>query len=117
MCQKSKIIARVKNGELSMCRSCENFSLTFNNILFQFDKSELMQFRDYVSKIDIDYWLTYPACKMQKRKIPVETFNQDLFLIFDEYEIEELKTLLGINTYDKQAPLSAGDIDYPFCLN
>jgi len=117
MCQKSKIIARVKNGELSMCRSCENFSLTFNNILFQFDKSELMQFRDYVSKIDIDYWLTYPACKMQKRKIPVETFNQDLFLIFDEYEIEELKTLLGISTYDNQAPLSAGDIDYPFFLN
>ncbi len=39
------------------------------------------------------------------------------FLIFDEYEIEELKTLLGINMYDNQAPLSAGDIDYPFFLN
>jgi hypothetical protein len=55
MCQKLKIISSVKNGELSICEGCNNYSLTFNNIIFQFNKNQLLQFRKYVSRIDIDY--------------------------------------------------------------
>ena len=59
MCQKIKIISRVKRGELTLCEGCQNYNLTFNNLFFQFTKNQLLQFREYVSKIDVDYWLEY----------------------------------------------------------
>ena len=97
MCQKSKILSRVKNGELSICYICQNYNLVFNNIFFQFDEVQLNKFRQYISKIEINYWMNHSSCSTQRRKIPVETFHQNLILIFDNYEIEQLKILLGIN--------------------
>lgn len=117
MCQNSKIISRVKNGELSVCKGCENYNLIFNNIFFQFDKNQLVQFREYISNLDTEYWLTYNSCTTQKRKIPVSTLHQNLNLIFDVYELEELKVLLKINKNIKKGVLSALDIDYTLILN
>ena len=117
MCQKSRIISRVKNGEISICNCCKNYNLIFNNIFFQFDKDQLYKFKEYVSKIDVNYWLNYCASTTQKRKIPVPTFHQNLVLVFDTYEIEELKTLLGINKHKRNVDLFAADIDYALIFN
>jgi hypothetical protein len=117
MCQKSKIISSVKNGELSICEGYNNYSLTFNNIVFQFNKNQLIEFREYVSQIDIDYWLTYSSCSTQRRKTPIQTHNQNLILIFDFFEINELKKILGIYQLDKNDILSPEDIDYTLILN
>jgi hypothetical protein len=117
MCQKSKIISSVKNGDLSVCKGCNNYSLTFNNIIFQFDKNQLLEFREYISTIDIDYWLTYSACTTQRRKIPIQTPQSNLILIFDFYEINELKKLLDIYKVAGNAILSPEDIDYALILN
>ncbi|MEE9408626.1 MAG: DUF6686 family protein [Polaribacter sp.] len=117
MCQKSKIISRVKNGELTICKGCKNYSLTFNNIFFQFDKNQLLQFKNYISKIDIEYWLDYSACTTQRKKITVQTFHENLILVFDLHEINELKTLLGIHRTIKNTILSPADIDYTLVLN
>ena len=117
MCQKSKIRSRVKNGELSMCNCCRNYNLVFNNIFFQFDKEQLIKFKEYVSKIDVEYWLDYSASNTQRRKIPVPTFHQNLVLVFDTYEIEELRTLLGILDSKSQNTLCTADIDYALILN
>jgi len=117
MCQKLKIISSVKNGELSMCIGCNNYSLTFNNIIFQFDQKQLLQFREYVSQIDIDYWLEYSACTTQRRKIPIQTLNTNLMLVFDFFEINELKKLLDIYKGAEKEFLSPEDIDYTLVLN
>jgi hypothetical protein len=117
MCQKYKIISTVKSGELSVCNGCKNYNLVFNNILFQFDKKQLLQFKEYISNLDTEYWLEHYFCTTQKRKIPVSTFHQNLILIFDIYEFEELKVLLGINKKVKKEVLSAKDIDYTLILN
>jgi hypothetical protein len=117
MCQKSKIISRVKNGELSMCLNCKNYNLVFNNIFFQFDKVQLKQFREYISKIEIEYWLDFSACSTQRRKIPVPTFHENLILVFDNFEIEALKKLLGIKKSQLNNVLSPGDIEYTLILN
>ncbi|WP_238299972.1 DUF6686 family protein [Polaribacter irgensii] len=117
MCQKSKIISSVKNGELSMCTGCHNYSLMFNNVIFQFDKNQLLKFREYVSNINIDYWLQYGSCTTQRRKIPIQTFHENLVLVFDLFEINELKKLLGIYKLDKNDILSPEDIDYTLVLN
>ena len=117
MCEKSKIISRVKNGELSFCKSCQSYNLIFNNIFFQFDEDQLNKFRDYVSKIKISYWLDFSSCSSQRRKIPVPTFHQNLILIFDDYEIEELKILLKIKTNKSFDILTSSDIDYNLTFN
>jgi hypothetical protein len=117
MCEKTKIISRVKNGELSMCRCCKNYNLVFNNIFFQFEENQLNKFKEYISKIDIEYWLDFSSFTTQRRKIPVQTFNQKLILVFDNYEINELKILLGIKNTQRVSTLSPGDIDYTLILN
>ncbi|WP_245893468.1 DUF6686 family protein [Polaribacter butkevichii] len=117
MCQKSKIIASVKNGEISICKDCNNYNLIFNNIFFQFDKEQLKKFKEYVAAIDIHYWLDYSANTTQRRKIPVPTFHQNLVLVFDTYEIEELKILLGIYPSNKNKIIATADIDYSLILN
>ena len=117
MCQRSKIISSVKNGELSICQGCNTYSLTFNNIIFNFEKDQLLQFREYVSNLDIDYWLEYSSCTTQKRKIPIQTFHKDLILVFDLFEINELKKLLDIYKGTEKEHLSPEDIDYTLVLN
>lgn len=117
MCQNSKIISRVKNGELSVCKGCQNYNLIFNNILFQFDKNQLHQFKKYISEIDLEYWLDYNSSTTQKRKIPVSTFHQNLILIFNVYEIQELKILLNLQKKKTKKLLSLEQIDYTLILN
>tara|TARA_R110002049_G_scaffold25354_2_gene89155 strand:- start:9966 stop:10319 length:354 start_codon:yes stop_codon:yes gene_type:complete len=117
MCNKTKILSRVKNGELSVCSGCKTYSLTFKNVFFQFDLNELIQFKKYVSNVDIEYWLTYYAKTTHQRKIPIPTFHKDLVLIFDVYEFDELKTLLKIKKSIKKDILSPEDIDYTLILN
>lgn len=86
-------------------------------IFFQFDREQLNKFKQYVSKIDIEYWLDYSASTTQRRKIPVPTFHQNLVLVFDTYAIEELRTLLGIVDSISQNTLCTKDIDYALILN
>ncbi|QTE24453.1 hypothetical protein J3359_06035 [Polaribacter cellanae] len=89
----------------------------YNNVFFQFDEDQLNLFKDYIAKIDVDYWLDFSACTTQRRKIPVQTFNHNLFLVFDLHEINELKTLLGIKKKQLNKKLSPADIEYILVLN
>ncbi|WP_373940776.1 hypothetical protein OEG92_12365 [Polaribacter sejongensis] len=82
MCQKSRIISSVKNGEISICENCKNYNLVFNNIFFQFDKEQLNKFREYVAEIDVNYWLDYSANTTQKRKIHCTYFSSEFSVGF-----------------------------------
>ena len=117
MCNRTRIISRVKSGELSHCKVCKTYSLIFNNIFFQFKLNELNQFKEYITKLDTEYWLTHYSATGQKRKIPVPTFHQNLILIFDIYEFEELKVLLKIKKNLEKDILSPNDVDYNLILN
>ena len=117
MCQNSKIISSVKNGELSICKGCKNYALTYNNIFFQFTGEQLQKFKNYVSQIDVDYWLDHNGCSTQKRKVPIPTSHENLILIFDVYEIKELRILLGIDKNNPMKIVEPADIDYPLILN
>jgi hypothetical protein len=117
MCQNSKIISSVKNGEISICKGCKTYALTYKNIFFQFTSEQLKKFKSYVSQIDVAYWMDYNACSTQKRKVPIPTSHQNLILIFDMYEIKELKILLDIDKKNPKKIVRSEDIDYPLILN
>ena len=116
MCHNSKIISSLKNGELSVCKACKVFSLTYNNLYFQFDKEQLLQFKKYVNRININYWLDHYSRTTKKRKIPITTPNQGLVLFFNEEEIADLKTLLLLKSPSK-SNLLASEINYTVILN
>ncbi|SDR76792.1 hypothetical protein SAMN05216503_0818 [Polaribacter sp. KT25b] len=117
MCQNSKIISSVKNGELAVCYGCKNYALTFNNVYFQFDKNQLLEFRKYIANIDVNYWQNYYASTTKKRKIPVTTLHQNLILIFSLEEIEDLKKLLLLKKTSDNDFISLEQINYAFILN
>jgi len=47
----------------------------------------------------------------------VQTFHENLILVFDLFEINELKKLLGIYKGDENALLAPEEIDYTVVLN
>ena len=116
MCQNSKIISSSSNGELTVCRVCEIYSLTYNNLFFQFDKEQLLQFRKYIQHIDINYWLDFYSQTTKKRKIPISTPNEGLVLFFNEEEIADLKSLMLLKSASKNK-LLASEINYTLILN
>ncbi|WP_405604522.1 DUF6686 family protein [Polaribacter sp. Asnod1-A03] len=117
MSENSKIISRVKNGELSICNNCKVYNLIYNNIFFQFSKEQLFQFKEYLAKIDVEYWLTFNSSTTQKRKIPIATFHKNLILVFNYHEIEELKILLDLKKVKAKTIITTSDIDYTLILN
>jgi len=115
MCEQLKTLSKVKSGELSLCVDCKIYHLEFNNLYFEFDYRQYLQFKEYLKTIDIQFWECKYAQSILKRKIPIPSVQSNLVLLFNRQEIEELKTLfLRRNTENY---LDVDDIDYQFVLN
>ena len=117
MCHNIKTIAKVKSGELSMCKRCNVYHLSFNNLFFEFTTEELNSFKKYLFLLEIDYWEHKYDCSKIKRKIPIPSMQQNLFLMFNRQEIEELKSLFYKQENNSFASLNVDDIDYTYILN
>ncbi len=117
MCQAIKIISKVKNGEITRCNACKMYHLSFYNIYFEFNEKQLIKFRKHISKINPDNWEKSYSNLRGKRKIPIQTLHQNLYLIFNREELNELKSLLSIETDFKQQLIDLDDIDYKLVLN
>ena len=117
MCHNIKIIAKIENGELAICENCEVYHLIFNNIFFQMSDEQLIQFKEYLFKIDTNYWENCQNCSSNKRKIPIPTLHENLILIFNRLEIAALKSLLSIKKMTYSKILHVSGIDYTLVLN
>ena len=117
MCHNIKIISKVRNGELSLCMKCNVYHLSFNNLFFEFSTEELNNFKGYIFKLEVDYWEHKYEYSKIKRKIPIPSMQQNLFLMFDRYEIEELKTLFSNQKRGSFTLLNVDNIDYTYVLN
>jgi hypothetical protein len=112
-----KTISKVENGELTICKSCQMYHLSFNNIYFEFTKKQLLKFRKHISEIKPNDWEKSYSSIKGNRKIPIQTLHQNLYLIFNKQELKELSSLLAINTNFKHQLIDLDDIDYPLILN
>ena len=117
MCHRIKTLSKVKNGELTYCKSCGMYHVSFYNMYFEFNRKQLIKFRNHIAEIDADMWEKSYSNIRGKRKIPVQTLHQSLYVIFNKEELHEFRELLEINTSFKQKVISAQDIDYPLILN
>lgn len=117
MCHKIKTLAKTLNGDLTLCKACHKYQLSFNNLFFEFNNEELKQFREYLFEIDIDYWECEYNCPKYKRNIPIPSMQHNLILLFNREEIQELKVLLSFGKYNKFKKLRLDEIDYTLVLN
>lgn len=115
MCQSIKTISKGKNGELSLCVNCKIYHLEFNNLYFEFDYRQYIQFKEYLKTIDAQFWEYKYAKSTFKRKIPIPSVQPNLVLMFNRQEIEELKDLFFRRK--GKSLLNVDDIDYQFVLN
>ncbi|GER58417.1 DUF6686 family protein [Patiriisocius marinus] len=117
MCHQIKIIAKNTNGELSICENCKVYHLTFNNLYIEFDFEEMLSFKNFVIGIEVDYWETKYNCMSMKRKIPIQTQQSNLVMIFNRQELASLRDLLTQTTKKPYGNLSVVEIDYTLFLN
>ncbi|NAS30021.1 hypothetical protein GTQ40_03470 [Flavobacteriaceae bacterium R38] len=117
MCHQVYTIAKNFHGELSICKSCNIYHLSFNNLYFEFTIEEMHNFKKYVHDIEVEYWETKYEGTVMKRKIPILTTQQNLLLIFDKQEINALKDLIFEKTVKSFDALSVSDVDYIYFLN
>ncbi|WP_394746944.1 DUF6686 family protein [Spongiimicrobium salis] len=117
MCSQVKTIAKNGYGQLSFCRSCNVFHLTFNNIYIEFTTGEMEAFQKFVRGIDVEYWETRYDQMPVERKIPIQTMQHNLSMIFNKQELEALKDLVLERTTKPFSKIGTLDIDYIFFLN
>lgn len=117
MCNNIKTIAKVKGGELSLCLRCNIYHLSFNNLFFEFTPAELESFRKYIFMLEVEYWEHKYNFTRIKRKIPIPSTQQNLFLMFNREEITALKTLFSKQKEEQLSILNIDEIDYTYVLN
>lgn len=115
MCHK--VIAKNCNGQLAYCESCQLYNLLFNNISIEFTKKELQVFQSFVRELEVEYWQAMYDRTPVKRKIPIQTLQNNLTLVFNRQEFSALKDLVLQKTKKPFTALSVPDVDYVFFLN
>ncbi len=118
MCKQHQIIiSKNVNGQLSYCKYCKVFDLTFNNILIELTPRELISFQNVIKNIDVDYWESHFNKKYVKRNIPIMTRQQNLILVFSLAELHALKELVLNGNEERKKLISISKIDYDLSLN
>lgn len=117
MCDDFKTIAKNNFGQLNYCLCCNVYHLTFNNIFLEFNEKEMERFKEYISSVDFEYWDAKYNKVVLNRKIPIQTMQQNLALVFNKQEINALKSLIMQTTKKPFSSLKVLDIDYLFYLN
>jgi hypothetical protein len=70
-----------------------------------------------VAQIDIDFWQSRCNNAGLKRRIPIDTMQQNLVMIFNQQELQSLKRLIFLQTKKSYQTLTASEIDHTIILN
>lgn len=117
MCHNITILSKNNQGQLAHCTNCNSYRLHFNNIYLEFNRRELQAFQKFVVEIDIEYWKACCDRAFQKRKIPIQTSQQNLALMFNQQELSALKDLIFQHASKPTMSISMAEIDYTTILN
>jgi len=116
MCCNYKILKETENGILIFMNSCKKYQLSFNNLHFCFEKSELEAFKEYLGKVDISYWEKEYENSIYTRRIPIPTLQKNFVILIDRFELIELQNLMNFET-KRMGFLDFKEIKYNSSLN
>lgn len=112
-----KTLAKNCHGQLGYCSNCNVYHLYFNNIYLELTPPELSAFGKFVAEIDVDHWESCCGRTLLKRKIPIQTMQQNLALMFNQQELSALKEIIFRHTAKPNMPITVSEIDYTTFLN
>ena len=118
MCRYIIIISQNRYSQLSKCENCNLYSLTYNNILFEFTPVEFESFKRFLEKLELESCTKRYKLSYKKRNIPIGTIQQNLFLVFSSKEIKDIRKLLSATIpTENYEILPFKKIDYKLQLN
>lgn len=79
---------------LAYCAKCRSFHLEFGNFFFQFTKQEMEGFKDYLDKVNGEYYEHLNRDTPNKRKIFLRLPIQGVYFALYLNELYELRTLV-----------------------
>ena len=107
----SILISQTNKGKIEYCKGCQQFYLTFENILLAFNEIEYYHFECLLFDINVEYWTEYNREFGHKKFIPIQTRQHNLTLMLDENDLIQLKRLMtGKNS--KLLNINEINIDY-----
>jgi hypothetical protein len=110
-----KIINRTSNGFLLFCPKKNLYNVSFNNLTFNFDPSEMFSFISFLDKIDTSYWEKEYENSIYEKKIPIPTLQSNFIILLNRNELDELRVLLDFKT--KKQLLKSEEINYKIIYN
>ena len=115
MCFNLKILNRTNNGMLMFCPKNNFFQLSFNNLMFNLNSTELYALTSYLDNLEIDFWESEYKNSIYDRKIPIPTLQANLVILLNKSEVFEMHNLLDCTREEKI--LRCYEIDYQLCYN
>ena len=115
MCKKEKKVSQNHFYLLTKCNTCNLLHLSFNNVMLEFTYQEFESFCSFIDTIDTDYWVKKHSQK--KRSIPIKTIQENLYLMFSEKEINDLKNLLSNKAFTQYEFINSEKINYSIHSN
>ncbi len=89
------ILNETEKGRIFLCSFCNGIHVEFGNISLKFEVEEFKSFKELLEAIDINNPFKGSMCINDKGKIMFATGLPEVVLLFDPYEIEELKKLVS----------------------
>lgn len=110
-----KIVNRTSNGLLLFCPKNDMYQLSFNNLSFNLNSTEMDSFSNYLTRIDSDYWENEYRNSIYEKKIPIPTLQSNFIIMLNRKELDELRDLVDIQKgYNI---LKSNEIDYKLFYN
>ena len=110
-----KVLNRTSHGQLFFCLRNDLFQLSFNNLNFNLNRTEMFSFSKYLKHIDIDYWEKEYENSVYEKRIPIPTLLNNFIILLDRKDLEELRSLL--NLQQPQQLLKSTEINYSMIYN
>lgn len=110
-----KIVNRTSNGLLLFCPKNDMYQLSFNNLSFNLNSTEMDSFSNYLTRIDSDYWENEYRNSIYEKKIPIPTLQSNFIIMLNRKELDEMRNLLAIKKEYKT--LKSKEIDYKLFYN
>lgn len=91
-----EIISKSKSGQLTHYAERNLYSMEFGNLYFVFAPAELNQFRDYLMRVDYEYYIDLNRNAANNRKLLLQLAVRNAMFCLHLREYFELRELLGI---------------------
>lgn len=90
-----ELLVKKQTGQVTFCKTQNLYFLEFGNMLFKLSKDELIEFSEYVSKVDYEYWLKQNKDCFNTRKLLLDIGTKKCGFALHLSELKELSELLN----------------------